>query len=121
MDFSKQDGTPSVKLHHAPGGKSSFSLAWDAEPQQTVGQGKKQVVMQQNIIQQNQPVQKNVQSQPEPYKSSAQTSVKVHAPPGGKSSFTFGWSIHVLFLKNFWMKNLLQIWVKKSNDFDKFR
>ena len=88
MDFAKQDGTPSVKVHHAPGGKSSFSLAWDAEPQQNVGQGKKQVV---NNQIHNQPVHKNVQSQPETYKSNAQTSVKVHAPPGGKSNFTLGW------------------------------
>ncbi len=88
MNFAKQDGTPSTKVHHAPGGKSSFSLAWDAEPQQNVGQGKKQVV---NTQIHNQPVQKNVQSQPETYKSNAQTSVKVHAPPGGKSNFTLGW------------------------------
>ena len=29
MDFTKQDGTTSVKVHHAPGGSSNFSLAWD--------------------------------------------------------------------------------------------
>lgn len=100
MDFSKQNGTPSVKLHQAPGGKSSFSLAWDAEPQQNVAQGKKQVVIpqQQNNIQ---PVQKNV-SQPEPYKSNAQTSVKIHNPPGGKSSIVFGWLIYGLIL-NIWI------------------
>lgn len=34
MEFAKQDGTTSVKVHHAPGGKSNFSLAWDTEPQQ---------------------------------------------------------------------------------------
>ena len=33
MDFSKHtDGTTSVKVHHAPGGSSNFSLGWDAEP-----------------------------------------------------------------------------------------
>jgi len=34
MDFSKHNqGTTSVKVHHAPGGKSNFSLAWgDSEP-----------------------------------------------------------------------------------------
>lgn len=31
MDFTKQ-GTTSVKVHHAPGGKSNFSLAWNTEP-----------------------------------------------------------------------------------------
>lgn len=31
MDFSKHSqGTTSVKVHNAPGGKSNFSLAWDA-------------------------------------------------------------------------------------------
>lgn len=30
MDFSKHTGgTTSVKVHHAPGGQSSFSLGWD--------------------------------------------------------------------------------------------
>lgn len=85
MEFSKQDGTPSVKVHHAPGGKSNFSLAWDAEPQQVVGKSK--------------PVVTQVQKQPEivPQKSNnVQTSVKVHAPPGGKSNFTLGW-----LMKNF--------------------
>lgn len=34
MDFSKHNaGTTSVKVHHAPGGKSNFSLAWDDTPQ----------------------------------------------------------------------------------------
>lgn len=32
MDHAKQDGTTSVKVHHAPGGQSSFSLAWDQGP-----------------------------------------------------------------------------------------
>lgn len=40
MDFAKQNGTTSVKVHHAPGGKSNFSLSWDAEPQQIVGKSK---------------------------------------------------------------------------------
>jgi hypothetical protein len=88
MDFAKQDGTSSVKVHHAPGGKSSFSLAWDAEPQQNVGQGKKQVVVPQNNLQQ--PIYKNVQSQYQNNQNNVQTSVKVHAPPGGKSNFTLG-------------------------------
>ena len=46
MDFSKQNGTTSVKVHHAPGGKSNFSLSWDAEPQQVVGKAKTPVVHQ---------------------------------------------------------------------------
>jgi hypothetical protein len=31
IDYTK-GGTTSVRVHHAPGGKSSFSLAWDTEP-----------------------------------------------------------------------------------------
>lgn len=64
MDFSKHsEGTTSVKVHNAPGGKSSFSLAWDApepapkknnnpqpvpqaptQPQQTAGHAQKKEV-----------------------------------------------------------------------------
>jgi hypothetical protein len=40
MEFSKQN-TTSVKVHHAPGGKSSFSLAWD-EPQKPANQTQQQ-------------------------------------------------------------------------------
>ncbi len=81
MDFSKQDGTTSVKVHHAPGGKSNFSLAWDAEPTQVVGKSKP-VVQSTNVQQTN-----NVQPQKS---NNVATSVKVHNPPGGKSNFTLG-------------------------------
>ena len=83
MDFSKQDGTPSVKLHAPPGGKSSFSLSWDSNPQQVVGKSKPTNVPQQNVP------QKTSLNQPEK-SNNVQTSVKVHAPPGGKSNFTLG-------------------------------
>lgn len=84
MDFSKQNGITSVKVHHAPGGKSNFSLAWDAEPQQIVGKSKpSNPPPQQNIHQVN-----DIQAQKS---TNVQTSVKVHAPPGGKSNFTLGW------------------------------
>ena len=83
MDFSKQDGTSSIKLHHAPGGKSNFSLAWDTEPQKNVAPNKKQVPTHQAPI--NQPKQEEYQKA-----SNVATSVKVHAPPGGKSNFTLG-------------------------------
>jgi hypothetical protein len=81
MDFSKQDGTPSVKLHHAPGGKSSFSLAWDAEPTQVVGKSKPNIGNQKNAS--------NIFNEPQK-SNNVQTSVKVHAPPGGKSNIVFG-------------------------------
>lgn len=51
MDFSKQNGTTSVKVHHAPGGKSNFSLSWDAEPQQVVGKSKPNIAQTKNIQQ----------------------------------------------------------------------
>lgn len=90
MDFSKHtQGTTSVKVHHAPGGKSNFSLGWD-EPQKantnTNTQPPKKVE-QEITTKPNQPVTKvNQAEQP----AAGKTSVKVHNPPGGKSSITFG-------------------------------
>ena len=82
MEFSKQDGTTSVKVHHAPGGKSSFSLAWDAEPNQPKGKNQQPLQVKPNQVQPPVVV---------PQKSNnVQTSVKVHNPPGGKSNFTLG-------------------------------
>lgn len=37
MDYTKE-GKTSVKVHHGPGGKSNFSLAWDAEPSHPIKQ-----------------------------------------------------------------------------------
>ena len=89
MDFSKHsNGTTSVKVHHAPGGKSNFSLGWDV-PEQAP---KKNTTQPQQAPQQ-QPQQQQVQ-QPKPQQqeqpAAGKTSVKVHNPPGGKSSFTLG-------------------------------
>ena len=83
MDFSKQ-GTTSVKVHHAPGGKSNFSLAWDTEP-----------------VKPKQTKPTPAQTQPQPLApqnqqvqaagvATAKTSVKVHNPPGGRSNIIFG-------------------------------
>lgn len=83
MDFTKE-GTTSVKVHHAPGGKSSFSLAWDTEPvkptkfKPTTGQ---QPLAPQNNI--NPPAQSS-------NTAAGKTSVKVHNPPGGRSNIIFG-------------------------------
>jgi len=84
MDFAKNNGTTSVKVHHAPGGKSNFSLSWDAEPHQVVGKIKPTCVPQQESN-----AQKVNDCQSEKA-TNVQTSVKVHAPPGGKSNFTLG-------------------------------
>lgn len=89
MDFSKHgDGTTSVKVHHAPGGKSNFSLAWDNGPQEQPVK-KTQPVVNQPPVQSHQ-VQTNNQGGKA---LNVQTSVKVHNPPGGKSNFTLGWFI----------------------------
>ena len=79
MDFSKHNqGTTSVKVHHAPGGRSNFSLAWDegpTKPTTTASRGNNPVVP---LKETNQP-------------TDAKTSVKVHNPPGGRSNIIFGW------------------------------
>ena len=79
MDFSKHNqGTTSVKVHHAPGGRSNFSLAWDegpTKPTKTAPRSNNPVVP---LKETNQP-------------TDAKTSVKVHNPPGGRSNILFGW------------------------------
>ena len=78
MDFSKHNqGTTSVKVHHAPGGRSNFSLAWDegpTKPTKTAPRSNNPVVP---LKETNQP-------------TDAKTSVKVHNPPGGRSNIIFG-------------------------------
>lgn len=119
----------SVKVHHAPGGQSNFSLGWgnDQAPQQAqkgkpplnsakyhnqssivfgdepkpaAGQARNQP--QNTGKQQAQEAPKVVQEAPkvvqeapkpaqeQPAKEAPKTSVKVHNPPGGKSSISFG-------------------------------
>ena len=77
MDFSKHSaGTTSVKVHHAPGGKSNFSLGWDtpvpATTKQTYQTSSNPIV----------PLQES--------NLDAKTSVKVRNPPGGRSNIVFG-------------------------------
>ena len=94
MEFSKHtDGTTSVKVHHAPGGKSNFSLGWD-EPTTAPKKAPVQPAAQQQqpASIQSKPVAKTTaghgqKNQQEP---AGKTSVKVHNPPGGKSNFTLG-------------------------------
>jgi hypothetical protein len=94
MEFSKHgNGTTSVKVHHAPGGQSNFSLAWDDGNKQPVNQkveSKKEIV--QPVQTQQQPVYKaqNQSNQQSVQQPAGKTSVKVHNPPGGKSNFTLG-------------------------------
>lgn len=94
MDFSKHtDGTTSVKVHHAPGGKSNFSIGWDGQNEAPKKQAPPPQVVQ-PVNPQPQPsstvphAHKNEQSNNS--NPDNKTSVKVHNPPGGKSNFTLG-------------------------------
>ena len=82
MDFSKHSqGTTSVKVHHAPGGKSNFSLGWDTPaPTNT----KPTPTPTNNFTKPLAPSNSN------PQPTDAKTSVKVHNPPGGRSNIIFG-------------------------------
>lgn len=85
MDYTKE-GTTSVKVHHAPGGKSSFSLAWDTEPVKPSKQVKPSAPTVQPLAPQNHISQQTSQQTTQ----TAKTSVKVHNPPGGRSNIIFG-------------------------------
>jgi hypothetical protein len=74
MDHRKDQ--PSVKLHHAPGGQSNFSLAWDDGSQ---GAAKKQ-----QTAQVTSPFATHEESK------APATSVKVHHAPGGTTSIQLG-------------------------------
>jgi hypothetical protein len=77
MDFSKHSaGTTSVKVHHAPGGRSNFSLGWDTTTPVTAKQS--HPVSSNPIV----PLQEN--------NHDAKTSAKVRNPPGGRSNIIFG-------------------------------
>lgn len=77
MDYTKE-GTTSVKVHHAPGGRSNFSLAWDTEPVKPTKQVKPTPTVS-PLAPQNQPT------------TDFKPSVRTRAPPGGKSNIIFGW------------------------------
>ena len=90
MDFSKHStGTTSVKVHHAPGGGSNFSLAWgDPEPAKKTAPKVTPVTNPAPLKETNQ-VQQPTQGQ-QAKGPDAKTSVKVHNPPGGRSNICFG-------------------------------
>lgn len=94
MDFSKHSqGTTSVKVHHAPGGKSNFSLGWDEPPKNNAPKPETQKNAPQEIpLKPNQaPVKQETKEAPKQEQPAAgKTSVKVHNPPGGKSNIIFG-------------------------------
>ena len=80
MDYTRE-GVTSVKVHNAPGGKSSFSLAWDTEPTKPLKPKNTPVQV---------PVQQPMKQEINKPNNDAKTSVKVHNPPGGRSNFTLG-------------------------------
>lgn len=82
MNFSKHtEGTTSVKVHHAPGGKSNFSLAWNDGPVPSTSKPTKTPPPQaQNSIF---PLQESNQVPSE-------AKNKVRNPPGGRSNICFG-------------------------------
>jgi hypothetical protein len=89
MDFSKHSqGTTSVKVHHAPGGKSNFSLGWDVPTTTTNPKANTKPApiptTTNNITKPLAPSNNNLQP------TDAKTSVKVHNPPGGRSNIIFG-------------------------------
>lgn len=85
MDFTKQ-GVTSVKVHHAPGGKSNFSLAWDTEPTKPTNPKHVPTTTKPALT----PVEPNHPSTTTTTTAAGKTSVKVHNPPGGRSNIVFG-------------------------------
>jgi hypothetical protein len=88
MNFSKQ-GTTSVKVHHAPGGQSSFSLGWD-QPVKQVSKPVLQPAQQPTVQQPIQAAGGKGKIEPIQQQPAGKTSVKVNNPPGGKSNIIFG-------------------------------
>jgi hypothetical protein len=88
MNFSKQ-GTTSVKVHHAPGGQSSFSLSWD-EPVKPVTKPVLQTAQQPTVQSTTQAAGGKGKTDPTQQQAAGKTSVKVYNPPGGKSNIIFG-------------------------------
>jgi hypothetical protein len=72
MDYRKDQ--PSVKLHHAPGGQSNFSLAWDDGSSGAAKKPSSQIT--------------SPFATHEEAKAAPTTSVKVHQAPGGASNFS---------------------------------
>jgi hypothetical protein len=82
------EGVTSIKVHHQPGGNQSFNIFGGSnEPMQ---QSAKQIAN--NAAAVAPPVQNQNQNQNQAVDAAGipvVTSVRVHAPPGGKSSISF--------------------------------
>ena len=86
----------SVKVHHAPGGNSTFSLGWE-EPQPArraepaISEEEKRRQEEEEEEERKRKEQEAARrAQEESKQNAVQTSVKVRNPPGGQSSITFG-------------------------------
>ena len=79
---------PDIKVMFQPGGKSNFSFGW-TKPEEEAP--KKPNNNQENKVESKKMNGNfNEDEEDKPEKKQVKTSVKVHAPPGGKSNFTFG-------------------------------
>ena len=100
--FQYGTGFTSVRTHHAPGGTSSISLGWDSEEPKAPQRNQPQEELKAEDAPQaaEEEKEKEEEEEEEGKKESeiagqragsqAATSVKVHAPPGGHSSISFG-------------------------------
>jgi hypothetical protein len=90
---------PDIKVMQNPGGKSNFSFGWSKdEPQQKKELPKKiddvkkedEEEEKKKKIEEEELKKKIEEEEEEKKKKQVHTSIKLHAPPGGKSNFTFG-------------------------------
>lgn len=83
---------PDVKVMQRPGGNSSFKLGWDDEtPKQQKQVQKKEEIKETEVKKVETKKEQDMDQKGEYQKlKDVKTSVKLHAPPGGKSNFTLG-------------------------------
>eukprot|EP01110_Echinostelium_bisporum_P011780 TRINITY_DN5831_c0_g1_i1.p2 TRINITY_DN5831_c0_g1~~TRINITY_DN5831_c0_g1_i1.p2 ORF type:complete len:106 (-),score=35.87 TRINITY_DN5831_c0_g1_i1:39-356(-) len=94
------NGKSSVRVHAPPGGGSSMGgIFGGGEPAQPAPRKQAEPARQEPVQQQRSAPPKQPEPKPEPVRqqqeqptqqSGAHTSVRVRAPPGGKSSISFG-------------------------------
>lgn len=86
---------PDIKVMFQPGGKSNFSLGWGNDEIKKKKKVKKtdEEIEEERRIEAERKLQNEKtfkDNKKEEYGKNVKTSVKVHAPPGGKSNFTLG-------------------------------
>ena len=86
------EGDPAhVKVHAPPGGKSNFSLSWGHEPDAPKAPAAPPAEEKEKEVEKSEEEEKKAAEHAAGLSSGGaeKSSVKVHAPPGGKSSITF--------------------------------